>query len=398
MSTEFINPGHKNLTIVNEDFQIIEVTQGTVYLYLLEMDENQPASEAILVGEFIRDDIILLSKMPKDTPASLVIITYDGAGYNQFTIDNWIKDKVDTYPIERISQYFLKIFQVLYQTRLGFFKQDANYLSNNHLNWVDQQLVNVNDSAQQIDLPQYLPVHKDFPLATAKTEEASDIISLDQLSEIIDDFGDFINSVNTLIMHRFIQAIPAIKTWEANNALKVAKYDNDLYHQMHQKLRYFFNADANEKVAGLYQNDFLRAMGHACHFLGIDHYKKILQSAAVVEQMKHISPTEYMHYICNKLKLSFRAVTLDNDWYHYSGLTLIGIEEKPSGQFVALIPDQSSGYTKIATDSKMTVSRENVETISSKAFALYPTLPEESNIKNILKLFQKLRIVGKVVF
>ena len=387
MSTEFINPGHKILTVVNEDCQVIEVTRGTVYLYLLEMEENQPASEAILVGEFIRDDIILLSQTPKDVPESLVIMTYDGAGYNQFTIENWIKDKTDTYPIERISQYFLKIFQVLYQPRLSFFQQKANYLSSNRLNWVDQQLVNVDENLQEIALPQYLPIHKDFPLATAKTEESPDIISLEQLSNIIDDFSGFINNVNILIMHRFIRAIPAIKTWEANNALKVAKYDNDLYHQMHQKLRYFFNSGAHEKAAGLYQNDFLSAMSHVCNFLGINDYKKTLQSAAVVEQMQQINPTEYMHYICNKLKLSFRAVTLDNDWYHYSGLTLIGIEEKPSGQFVALIPDQSSGYTKMAADSKMTVSRENVETISSKAFAVYPKLPEEINIKNILKLF-----------
>ena len=68
MSTQFLNPGHKTITVVSEDCQVIEVTQGIVYLYLLEMTENKPSSEAILVGEFVRDDIILLSTNAKRCP------------------------------------------------------------------------------------------------------------------------------------------------------------------------------------------------------------------------------------------------------------------------------------------------------------------------------------------
>ena len=59
--------------------------------------------------------------------------------------------------------------------------------------------------------------------------------------------GCFINNVNILIMHRFIKAVPAIKAWAADNALKVAKYDNDLYHQMHQKIALFFSMQVPRK-------------------------------------------------------------------------------------------------------------------------------------------------------
>ena len=81
-------------------------------------------------------------------------------------------------------------------------------------------------------------------------------------------------------------------------------------------------------------------------------------------------------------------MTLDNDWYHYTGLTLLGIEEKPSEQFVALVPDQSSGYTKIAVNNKTPVRSEKRRKIYLvKHFALYPKLPEEINIKKIVQLF-----------